>query len=121
MLAGPIAKIGRWKCIMLCNVLVILGNGAQFVWKNYPVFITGRVIFGVAAGGYSVFCPKYISEVSPKEVSGPAGAMFQFMVTVGVLLSLIVTYPFDPSVDSEARNDLCLYILFATPIALAIL
>lgn len=119
--AGPIAKIGRWKCIMLCNVFVIIGNGMQFLWTNYPLFLAGRVVFGIAAGGFSVFCPKYISEVSPKEISGPAGAMFQVMVAFGVFFSLIITFPFDPATDTDERNNLCMYLLFGMPICFALL
>jgi len=35
----------------------------------------GRFIYGVSVGAFSVFCPKYIAEVSPIEVKGPAGAL----------------------------------------------
>lgn len=84
------------------------------------MFLAGRVVFGVAAGGFSCICPKYINEMSPKEVSGPAGAMFQVMVAFGIFISLIVTFPFDPASDPEWRIDLCLYILFGIPIVLAL-
>lgn len=85
------------------------------------MFLAGRAVFGVAAGGFSCICPKYINECSPKEISGPAGAMFQVMVAFGVFASLIVTFPFDPLEDEMWRIDLCLYILFGIPIALALL
>ena len=75
----------------------------------------------MAAGGFSVFCPKYISEVSPREVSGPAGAMFQVMVCLGIFISLVITFPFDPAHDSLANIDFCLIILFSAPIGLALL
>jgi len=42
---------------------------------NYTVFVVGRAFYGIACGGFSVFCPKYISEVSPSEVKGPAGCL----------------------------------------------
>ena len=121
LIAGPISRIGRWRSIMFCNVLVIIGNILQFFWSNWGMFLAGRAIFGVAAGGFSCVCPKYINEVSPKVISGPAGAMFQVMVALGVFLSLIVTFPFDPVNDEPIRVDLCLYILFGIPIALALI
>jgi MFS family permease len=73
-MSGIIMGLGRWKCIMLMNLIVIVGCLLTLV-DNVTVFIIGRGLYGVAAGGYSVFCPKYISEVSPTELKGPAGCL----------------------------------------------
>lgn len=59
---------------MLMNLIVIVGCLLTLV-DNVTVFIIGRGLYGIAAGGYSVFCPKYISEVSPTELKGPAGCL----------------------------------------------
>ena len=74
LLSGPIAKYGRWNCIILFNMFTIVGAGLTLV-DNYSVFVIGRVFYGIACGGFSVFCPKYISEVSPSELKGPAGCL----------------------------------------------
>jgi len=56
------------------NLFVIVGAALTLV-NNYTIFIVGRAFYGIACGGFSVFCPKYISEVSPSEVKGPAGCL----------------------------------------------
>lgn len=77
LIAGPIAYIGRFRCIMLCNVIIVIGSVLCLFYKqSFTMFAIGRFVFGLANGGFTVFCPKYINECSPKEVSGPAGAMF---------------------------------------------
>ena len=74
LFSGPVMKYGRLKCILWTNVFVIVGNGLSFVF-NLPCLFVGRFLYGVAGGCYSVFCPKYISEMAPTEIKGPAGSL----------------------------------------------
>ena len=84
-MSGFIMGLGRWKCIMLMNLIVIIG-GLLTLIDNISIFIVGRALYGIAAGGYSVFCPKYISEVSPSELKGPLGCLTQICVCFGILV-----------------------------------
>ena len=43
--------------------------------SNYWIFAGGRFVFGAAAGAFSLFCPKYLAEVSPTEYKGPIGSL----------------------------------------------
>lgn len=96
LFAGPLASYGKWNCLMISNVVVILGSGITII-QNYPCLVIGRTLYGVAAGAFAVFCPKYIAEVSPTEVKGPAGAITQLSVTFGILISfsLGTLFPID--------------------------
>ena len=38
----------------------------------------------------SVFVPKYIVEMAPKEIRGPAGAISQTTITCGTLIAFLV-------------------------------
>lgn len=40
----------------------------------------------MAIGGFSVFSNQYVSEIAPKEISGPAGSIMQVSVVVGGLI-----------------------------------
>ena len=75
-LGSPMSKLGRWKSIVIMCVIGIVGNVLTFFYTIYPMLLIGKLLSGVAAGGINVFCPKYIMESSPKEVSGSAGAIF---------------------------------------------
>lgn len=108
------------------NLIVIIGGLLTLV-DNVTVFIIGRAIYGVAAGGYSVFCPKYISEVSPSELKGPLGCLTQICVCFGIWIPYALGVAFeapDPQenpVDPSYDPNLEIYILFALPVVLAVL
>jgi MFS family permease len=73
LFSGSIAFLGKWNCIMISNVILIIGVGLTLV-PNFYVLCVGRGIYGMSVGAFSVFCPKYISETAPVEIKGPAGA-----------------------------------------------
>lgn len=112
---------------MLMNLTVIIGGLLTLV-DNVTIFIIGRALYGIAAGGYSVFCPKYISEVSPSELKGPLGCLTQICITFGIIVpyTLGVIFeapnPQDKStvIDEDYNPNLEIYILFALPVVLAV-
>lgn len=75
LFSGPLLKLGRWNCILYTNFLVVAGCALTFFLDNSNLVLIGRFVFGLSCGCFSVFCPKYISEVSPTEIKGPAGAL----------------------------------------------
>lgn len=83
--SGALLSIGRWNCIFLTNFLVIIGAGLTLVPSTATLY-TGMAIYGMAAGAYSVFCPKYISEVAPTEVKGVAGTLSQIACCFGIMV-----------------------------------
>lgn len=88
MFGGPVASgLGRWKAIIVCNIILLVGAGLQFV-DNFIVFTIGRLIYGYSAGLFSFLTPKYISEVSPTEVSGMLGGVSQLACTFGILMPM---------------------------------
>ena len=74
LFSGSIAGIGRWNCLMLTNVILVIGASFTLV-DEYQMLCIGRFIYGLSVGGFSVFCPKYIAETAPIEIKGPAGAL----------------------------------------------
>lgn len=70
--------------ILATNVLVLIATGICMV-NNSVVILVGRFIYGMAAGAFTVFVPKYTSEIAPSEYRGPYGAVNQFMCTLGIL------------------------------------
>jgi sugar porter (SP) family MFS transporter len=54
-----------------------------------PLFVVGRVWAGVGVGLVSTLVPMYQSECSPKWIRGAVVGLYQFGVTVGLLLSNI--------------------------------
>ena len=59
---------------MMMNIFTIIGAFMTLI-DHTGIFVMGRFLYGVACGGFSVFCPKYIAEASPIELKGPAGCL----------------------------------------------
>ena len=91
--------------ILATNVLVTIGVGITLI-NNSGVILVGRFIFGMAAGTFTVICPKFVSELSPPEYKGPFGAVSQFMCTVGIFLVnlLCVSIPDYSKLVNEDQN-----------------
>jgi MFS family permease len=112
------------------NIFVIVGCALTLV-DQFMVFTIGRFLYGIACGGFSFFCPKYISEVAPNEVKGPAGSLTQICVCFGILVpytfGVIFNAPdkddknYDEDKYKDYKPDTELYILFILPLGLAAL
>lgn len=87
--AGPLSKYGRWNTLVYTNVGVVIGCGLTLI-QNVPAICIGRLIWGFTAGAYSVFVPKFINETAPIELKGSFGALTQFYVTFGIMISFIL-------------------------------
>jgi len=121
LFSGQIAFLGRWNCILITNAVLCFGVCLTLI-DDFVVLCIGRFIYGVSVGGFSVFCPKYISETSPIEVKGPAGSLTQVCITFGILIAFTVGIGIgdvdDDSVDSF-EIQYYWYIIFAIPLVIS--
>jgi SP family sugar:H+ symporter-like MFS transporter len=90
LLAAPFADhLGRkWGLIVACLVFSI-GVALQTAATAIPLFVVGRVWAGLGVGLVSTLVPMYQSECSPKWIRGAVVGLYQWGVTIGLLLSSI--------------------------------
>ncbi len=82
-------RIGRRKVILTSAVIFTFGAlGSGWAPGIYHL-IVARLFLGVAIGISSFAVPLYIAEVSPVKSRGMFVAMFQLMITIGLLVSYI--------------------------------
>lgn len=118
--SGQLENFGRWNSLMLYSVMALIGTIGSFFYMNLPILCVSRIIVGTSAGAFSLLCPKYINECSPKEVSGPAGASFQLALTIGILVNSLVRVFFPDSLAGDPETSLRLYhILMSIPLVSA--
>lgn len=112
---------GRWNGIMLANVLCVIGNAVS-MFINFPCLLIGRLFFGIAAGQFQVFCPKFIVEITPPEIKGPLGGLIQLFVNTGILLAFCLGFEF-PHPEDFTVKQLKHFIIevFAVSMALSVL
>jgi len=108
---------------MVANGVLILGATLTLV-DEFAVLCIGRFIYGLSVGGFSVFCPKYIAETAPIEIKGPAGALTQVCITLGILIAFSVGLGIG-DVDNDDIDSFEIqyywYIIFAIPVGIALL
>lgn len=121
--AGPLSSYGRWFGVILMGVFSLLGGSLSLIYTSYYLVMAGKFFTGLAAGGYNVFCPKYIMECAPKEISGPAGASFQLAVTFGIFINAIIAVPFGELTSKTDTSTLKIayYLVQIIPMVMAIL
>ncbi|KAG7094052.1 hypothetical protein E1B28_007671 [Marasmius oreades] len=91
LLAAPMADyVGRkWGIVASCLVFSI-GVAMQTASTAIPLFVVGRVFAGLGVGLVSCLVPMYQSECSPKWIRGAVVSLYQWAITIGLLLAAIV-------------------------------
>ncbi|KAF4570079.1 hypothetical protein EYR40_009065 [Pleurotus pulmonarius] len=91
LLAAPTADlIGRkWGIVSACLVFSV-GVAMQTAATAIPLFVVGRVFAGLGVGLVSCLIPMYQSECSPKWIRGAVVSMYQWAITIGLLLASVI-------------------------------
>ena len=90
---------------LVCVLVMISGVLTEIT--NETSILIGRFLFGVAAGSITVYVPKYIEEISPKEVKGTLGTYFQLTLTFGIFLGPLIALPIPLKPVCKAGDPLC--------------
>lgn len=91
VVAGMLADwLGR-RPMMIASALLFLGSvGLILVSRSFLPLLAGRALQGLSGGVIAVVVPLYLAECLPAQVRGRGTALFQFMLTVGIVLAAFV-------------------------------
>ena len=97
LFSSSFVKYGKKRMIQVLNVILLCSIGVCMI-NNIYVIAGGRFFWGLCAGSYTVFCPKYLNEYLPLELKGSFGGINQLMCTVGIMLPSLMSLaiPGDP-------------------------
>ena len=88
--AAPMGDIvGRRSGLVLSCLVFSIGIALQTAATKLGPFIAGRVIAGLGVGLVSTLAPMYQSECSPKWIRGAVVGLYQWGITIGLLLAAI--------------------------------
>jgi MFS transporter, SP family, arabinose:H+ symporter len=92
-IAGPLADaVGRKKTLMLASLMIL----ASAVWSGLaagPLHLIGaRLLGGLGIGSATMVCPLYISEISPERQRGRMVTLFQFTITIGIVMCVFANW-----------------------------
>jgi MFS family permease len=92
-IAGPLANwIGRKKTQQLMALVFIIGTLLVITSTALPLLMVGRILQGIASGGFSVVGPMYLAEVCPAESRGFFVGCYQMAVTLGIFVAYGVNW-----------------------------
>jgi MFS transporter, SP family, sugar:H+ symporter len=123
LMSGNFAYLGRRTCLLLGNVVIIVSSSLTLL-PNFTVLCFGRFLYGLGIGVLAVFVPKFIVELAPQEISGPAGAIMQVGVCSGILLAFLVGLGVGDHKTAEIDSFAIEHywrIIFALPILLSVI
>lgn len=89
-------RIGRKEGLFYNNLLVLIACPLMALSKSlnsYEFLIIGRLIIGINAGLNAGLAPLYLNEISPINLRGALGTIYQLVITISVLLSTIFGMP----------------------------
>lgn len=89
-LAGWLAdRFGRSRNLLLAAVLLAVSAAGSAWAPSIGLLIFARWIGGIGVGISAMVCPLYISEISPAHLRGRLVTVFQFAITIGILIALV--------------------------------
>ncbi|GAV54422.1 hypothetical protein ZYGR_0AL01540 [Zygosaccharomyces rouxii] len=85
-------NFGRRVSLHLCAIFWMIGAVLQCASQDLAMLCVGRVISGIGIGFGSSVAPVYCSELAPPKIRGAIGGLFQFSVTLGIMILFFIGY-----------------------------
>lgn len=103
LFAGTVADlVGRRGAMLLAGVLFTASIPVMALASGYWPLLLGRLLQGISAGLIGVVVPLYLAEVLSPERRGRGAAMFQLLLTIGLLLAALIGLYHAHAVDAAA-------------------
>jgi MFS family permease len=104
LFAGALADwIGRKWLMILSGVMFIVSIPVIALSQGYGPLVMGRLLQGVSAGLIGVVVPLYLAECLSAASRGKGTAMFQWLLTLGIVSAALVGMYFSIRVDEIAK------------------
>ncbi len=104
LFAGLLAdRMGRKRLMILSGALFAVSIPVIALSHSYEALILGRLCQGISAGLIGVVVPLYLAECLSPEDRGQGTAMFQWLLTVGIVAAAAVGMYFSLRVEEVAK------------------
>ncbi|XP_022973642.1 sugar transport protein MST4-like [Cucurbita maxima] len=84
--------LGRRKTMLIAGIFFIVGTVLNASAVSLLMLILGRIALGCGVGFANQAVPLFLSEIAPTRIRGALNILFQFDVTVGILLANLINY-----------------------------
>ena len=91
IIAGFFADLlGRKVMMLISAVMFILSVGIMFTSQTFIPLLLGRILQGMSGGVIAVVVPLYLAECLRADSRGKGASIFQFMLTLGIVVAAFV-------------------------------
>jgi MFS family permease len=91
VIAGFFADLlGRKVMMLISAVMFIASVGIIFTSQTYLPLLLGRILQGMSGGVIAVVVPLYLAECLRADTRGRGASIFQFMLTLGIVVAAFV-------------------------------
>ncbi|KAI8582480.1 hypothetical protein K450DRAFT_206130 [Umbelopsis ramanniana AG] len=97
-------RFGRRWSVMGYSVVFIVGGILQTIGSDIGMLYAGRILAGFGIGANSCLVPIYIAEISPQNLRGKLGTLWQVFIVFGIAISYWINYACKRTIASD--NDL---------------
>jgi sugar porter (SP) family MFS transporter len=93
MVAGAMSdKFGRKRLLIFSAAMFLVTSLGNALAPTFGIFVTWRMLGGVAIGLASNLSPMYIAEISPAESRGRLVAINQLTIVIGILAAQFINW-----------------------------
>jgi SP family myo-inositol transporter-like MFS transporter 13 len=104
LFAGMLADwLGRRSLMTVSGVLFVMSIPTIALSDGYGLLVFGRLLQGVSAGLIGVVVPLYLAECLAASSRGKGTGIFQWLLTLGIVIAALVGVFFSFRVDQVAR------------------
>jgi MFS family permease len=104
LFAGILADLlGRKILMSLSGILFVISIPAIALSHGYGPLVFGRLLQGISAGLIGVVIPLYLAECLGASQRGRGTAIFQWLLTLGIVAAAIIGFYFSQKVDEVAK------------------
>ncbi|OWQ92348.1 hypothetical protein CDN99_08145 [Roseateles aquatilis] len=102
IVAGVLADwLGRKRMMIGSGLIFVASVGVIFASQSFASLMVGRLLQGASGGLIAVVVPLYLAECLSANVRGRGAAIFQFMLTVGIVLAAFVGSYYTTAAERE--------------------
>ncbi len=107
LLSGSLTgRFGRKKMLILSGFLFTASAVGTALARDFPSFVSFRILGGLGIGLASILSPMYIAEISPAERRGKFVSINQLTIVIGIVaaqgINWLIARPVPPGATAEA-------------------
>ncbi|MGA2557233.1 MAG: MFS transporter [Verrucomicrobiota bacterium] len=104
LFAGMLADLlGRKKLMAASGILFVVSVPMIALAQGYGLLVFGRLLQGISGGLIGVVIPLYLAECLGAANRGKGTAVFQWLLTLGIVAAAVIGFAFSLKVDDIAK------------------